>query len=55
MLGSLKEIYLSGWEINWGGYYRDSTHSVISLPTYPFEPKRFWLDDVDPANRQARE
>ena len=42
---SLGELYRRGYEIDWDGFNRPYRRSRISLPTYPFERQRFWLDD----------
>ena len=41
---SLSELYRRGYEIDWDGFNRPWRRSRISLPTYPFERQRFWLD-----------
>ncbi|WP_052429379.1 SDR family NAD(P)-dependent oxidoreductase [Paenibacillus borealis] len=46
----LKEMctcYVKGAEVDWEGYYEGQGRRKISLPVYPFEKKRFWLDLVD--------
>ncbi|MGD9488078.1 MAG: beta-ketoacyl synthase N-terminal-like domain-containing protein [Calditrichaceae bacterium] len=40
----LGKIWLSGKEINWSAFYRDEIRNKISLPTYPFERQRYWID-----------
>ncbi|WP_438431731.1 beta-ketoacyl synthase N-terminal-like domain-containing protein [Gorillibacterium sp. sgz500922] len=43
----LKELcqwYVRGAEIPWEEYYKGLDYCKISLPTYPFEAKRYWLD-----------
>jgi acyl transferase domain-containing protein/surfactin synthase thioesterase subunit/acyl carrier protein len=48
ILLSLAELYRRGHDINWGGFYRSLDRRRLSLPTYPFERRRFWLDDDAP-------
>jgi acyl transferase domain-containing protein len=45
---SLAELYRRGHDINWGGFYSSLDRRRLSLPTYPFERRRFWLDDDAP-------
>ncbi|NEW09014.1 SDR family NAD(P)-dependent oxidoreductase [Paenibacillus sp. SYP-B3998] len=44
---SLKNTYLNGSKINWEKLYRNTRYKKISLPTYPFEKKRFWIERSD--------
>jgi acyl transferase domain-containing protein len=44
LLQSLGELYIRGYDIDWQGYYQGKLHRKISLPTYPFQGKRFWVD-----------
>jgi myxalamid-type polyketide synthase MxaB len=50
LLSSLGELYTRGVEPDWGGFDRDYARRKLSLPAYPFERQRYWLDDraVDP-------
>jgi acyl transferase domain-containing protein len=63
-LGSLQALYHAGAAIDWKGLDRDYAHRKISLPTYPFQRERFWVESeggarhprsgrpiVDPGNR----
>jgi acyl transferase domain-containing protein/NADPH:quinone reductase-like Zn-dependent oxidoreductase/acyl carrier protein len=43
MLGSLAELYVSGQEIDWTGFAKDSTGRKVSLPFYPFQRERYWI------------
>jgi acyl transferase domain-containing protein/surfactin synthase thioesterase subunit/acyl carrier protein len=44
LMTSVSELYRRGYEIDWDGFNRPYRRSRISLPTYPFERQRFWLD-----------
>lgn len=51
MLSSLKELYLRGLAIDWAGFDRPYLRRRLSLPTYPFQRQRYWLDarpDIKP-------
>ncbi len=41
-LDELAQLWINGAEINWSLLYRDGKHNRISLPTYPFDRKRYW-------------
>jgi len=43
-LSKLGELWLYGVPIEWKAYYGAEKHRRISLPTYPFERKRYWID-----------
>jgi acyl transferase domain-containing protein len=44
LLQSLKSLYENGVEIDWRGFDKDYQRHRLSLPTYPFERQRYWLD-----------
>ncbi len=44
-LKNIAELWLKGVNINWNRLYGDLTPHRISLPTYPFAKKRYWIDD----------
>jgi len=43
MLSSLGELYVRGAEVDWMGVDKDYTRSLVALPTYPFQRKRYWV------------
>jgi acyl transferase domain-containing protein/acyl-CoA synthetase (AMP-forming)/AMP-acid ligase II/acyl carrier protein len=44
MPGTLAELYLNGFAIDWDAFYRDEERLRVALPTYPFERRRCWLE-----------
>ncbi len=44
LLTSLKELYLSGVDVDWLGFDREYNRHRVSLPTYPFQRQRYWID-----------
>ncbi|NET91655.1 MAG: acyltransferase domain-containing protein, partial [Kamptonema sp. SIO1D9] len=44
LLGALGRLWLAGVEVDWSGFYRDEKRDRLSLPTYPFERQRYWVD-----------
>ncbi|MGD9898614.1 MAG: beta-ketoacyl synthase N-terminal-like domain-containing protein [Calditrichaceae bacterium] len=48
------QIWLAGKEINWGAFYRNELRNKISLPTYPFERQRYWIEQqASPATNDS--
>ncbi|MBD2682800.1 MULTISPECIES: non-ribosomal peptide synthetase/type I polyketide synthase [Nostoc] len=50
LLESLSTLYLEGVNINWSRFDRDYSRSLVSLPTYPFQRKRYWFEAQDVMN-----
>ncbi|MEM1252990.1 MAG: amino acid adenylation domain-containing protein [Cyanobacteria bacterium P01_H01_bin.21] len=49
LLLSLGELYQRGFAIDWAGFYDDTNHRRIPLPTYPFQRQRYWNDLAEKA------
>ncbi|HEY9800555.1 MAG TPA: type I polyketide synthase [Leptolyngbyaceae cyanobacterium] len=47
MLDSLAQLSTQGVPINWRGFDQDYQRYKLSLPTYPFQRQRYWLDHLD--------
>jgi acyl transferase domain-containing protein len=45
ILSKLGELWLYGIPINWTELYRQEKPCLIPLPPYPFEGKRYWIDE----------
>ncbi len=43
---SLAEAHVAGAEVDWSAYFSGNETKPVSLPTYPFQRKRYWLDPV---------
>jgi acyl transferase domain-containing protein/NADPH:quinone reductase-like Zn-dependent oxidoreductase/NAD(P)-dependent dehydrogenase (short-subunit alcohol dehydrogenase family) len=41
---SLAELYAAGGQIDWVGFDRGCRRRKVSLPTYPFERERYWVE-----------
>jgi acyl transferase domain-containing protein/acyl carrier protein len=50
LLASVAELFLRGREVDWEGFDRDYRRRKVSLPTYPFERRRYW---VEPSETRA--
>ena len=44
ILATLASLYVGGTRIDWGGFDRGYVRKRISLPTYPFERSRYWVE-----------
>jgi phthiocerol/phenolphthiocerol synthesis type-I polyketide synthase E len=42
---TLGKLWFEGIEIDWVSFHGDQKRKRIPLPTYPFERKRFWIDN----------
>ena len=43
-LHTLGRLWLAGLSIDWSGMYRHVRRRRLSLPTYPFERRRYWIE-----------
>jgi 3-oxoacyl-(acyl-carrier-protein) synthase/short-subunit dehydrogenase len=43
MLKELAELYISGADVDWDMLYKDNSCRKLSIPTYPFDYKRYWI------------
>lgn len=48
LLQSLATLYAHGAEIDWSAFERPFAHKLVSLPSYPFERVRCWVEEVEP-------
>jgi amino acid adenylation domain-containing protein len=48
LLTALGAVWLAGAQPNWASLHGEQHRQRISLPTYPFERKRFWLESAAP-------
>lgn len=44
LLTTLGKAWLAGVTINWEGFYAHEFRHRLSLPTYPFERQRYWIE-----------
>jgi acyl transferase domain-containing protein/acyl carrier protein/SAM-dependent methyltransferase len=44
ILTTLGKLWLAGVEIDWRGFAADEIRRRVSLPTYPFERQRYWIE-----------
>jgi phthiocerol/phenolphthiocerol synthesis type-I polyketide synthase E len=46
MLNALGRLWIAGVEVDWSGFYKHERRRRLSLPTYPFERQRYWVDPL---------
>ena len=46
LLKTLGKLWSAGVSIDWNGFYKYEKRLRVSLPTYPFERERHWIDPV---------
>jgi acyl transferase domain-containing protein/acyl carrier protein len=46
LLSTLGKLWREGVEIDWVAFNGSASHRRISLPTYPFERQRYWIEPV---------
>src|SRR5207249_4264615 len=44
LLSTLGKLWLAGIRVDWSGFYAHERRHRLSLPTYPFERQRYWID-----------
>ncbi len=42
---ALGYVWLKGVNVNWYKFYKDEKRRRVPLPTYPFERKRYWVEE----------
>ncbi len=52
LLGALGKFWLAGGTVDWQGFNADEQRRRVTLPTYPFERKRFYVEPR-PAARET--
>ncbi len=53
LLMALGRLWLAGVAIEWAAGYANERRLRTSLPTYPFEHKRFWVEDERPSSSRT--
>ncbi|MDZ7335183.1 MAG: SDR family NAD(P)-dependent oxidoreductase [candidate division KSB1 bacterium] len=48
MLDSLAQLAVTGAAIDWNSFDADYVRSKVSLPTYPFQRQRYWIEEAKP-------
>jgi acyl transferase domain-containing protein len=46
LLESLAQLYVHGVRVDWSGFDAPYLRRRVTLPTYPFQRRRFWIDET---------
>jgi thioester reductase-like protein len=49
LLDTVAKLWLAGVEIDWTGFAAGERRNRVSLPAYPFERQRYWIEARQPA------
>ncbi|KJS64700.1 MAG: hypothetical protein JL50_19400 [Peptococcaceae bacterium BICA1-7] len=52
-LDKIARLWVSGADLDWDLLYKDGKPGRISLPGYPFDRKRYWVDSFRPGKTSA--
>lgn len=55
LLDSLGQWHLRGGVVDWQTFYADYKHNKVSLPSYPFQRERYWVDKRSVKKRARRD
>ena len=55
LLQSIGRLWLSGVEVQWESIYPGQRRRRISLPTYPFERRNYWIENTPGSTNIAQE
>lgn len=55
LLRELSRLYIQGAIIQWENVYPGNIYHKVSLPTYPFEKRRCWVDLPSPVKTEQKE
>ncbi|EGJ35263.1 polyketide synthase module [Moorena producens 3L] len=47
MLSSLGKLYVQGVRVNWSSLNQEYSYQKVTLPTYPFERKKYWIEKYE--------
>jgi acyl transferase domain-containing protein len=51
ILNTLAKLWLGGVRVDWPGFYASEQRRRISLPSYPFERQRYWIEPASSDDR----
>lgn len=54
MVGALGRMWVSGVKLDWRAYWGKEKRHRVSLPTYPFERRRYWIDPAEVRSSRAK-
>jgi acyl transferase domain-containing protein/acyl carrier protein len=55
LLKTLGQLWLAGVKVDWSGFYARERRRRVSLPSYPFERERYWIEPPKPTVATERD
>lgn len=55
ILKSVGHLWLAGAAVDWPAFYANEDRRLLSLPTYPFEEQRYWIEPIKDAGRTGQQ
>jgi myxalamid-type polyketide synthase MxaB len=46
LMNTAAQLYVAGFPINWADIDKGNRRTLLPLPTYPFQRRRFWIDQA---------
>ncbi|KQR67623.1 type I polyketide synthase [Pedobacter sp. Leaf176] len=46
LVNALGQLWLSGVNPDWDGFYAEQSRKIINIPTYQFDKKRYWVEPL---------
>ncbi|MBS1551819.1 MAG: SDR family NAD(P)-dependent oxidoreductase, partial [Bacteroidetes bacterium] len=53
MLQGLGKLFVNGLSPDWINFDKDFSHKLVSLPSYPFQKQRYWIDEAKGARPES--
>ncbi len=53
ILDSLGKLYMQGADIDWAGFDEGYARQKVSLPNYPFQRQRYWIESVGATHQNS--
>jgi acyl transferase domain-containing protein len=48
-LNTLGQLWIAGTRVDWSGFSAGERRQRVTLPTYPFERQRYWIEPANPS------
>lgn len=52
---ALARLWVNGADLDWAGMFQGETRTRVSLPTYPFERQRHWIEPAAPTPERSEQ
>ncbi|MCP4347108.1 MAG: SDR family NAD(P)-dependent oxidoreductase [Desulfobacterales bacterium] len=55
LLKTLGKLYVSGVNVDWQSFYQYNSYRKTTLPTYPFQKQRYWVETAETGQKPGQE